>query len=266
MLKQEISKIFFGRLKFQSFFEALYRVSLLGMNIGDGSNCKSSGEIGIIKSLVSKLSREKNTVIFDVGANKGEYTCLLNELLPKNVTIYSFEPSHATFLELQEKISDKNRIKLNNFGFSDRSEKVYLYSDKKGSGLASVYHRKLDHFGIKLDKKEFVEMKTIDEFCLLEKINRIKFLKIDVEGHEIDVLKGSKHMLRGKKIDYIQFEFGGSNIDSKTFIQDFYYLLGKDYKIFRIVKDGVYEIGAYKENFERFMTTNYLAILRNDNN
>ena len=51
----------------------------------------------------------------------------------------------------------------------------------------------------------------------------IDIMKLDVEGHELDVLEGSRKTINSIKL--IQFEFGGCNIDSKTFFQDFYYFL-----------------------------------------
>jgi len=66
-------------------------------------------------------------------------------------------------------------------------------------------------------------------------------------------------MLHSGSIDFIQFEFGGCNIDSRTYFQDFYYLLKDNYKIYRIVKDGIYPINQYREMYEAFITTNYLA-------
>ena len=49
----------------------------------------------------------------------------------------------------------------------------------------------------------------------------IDFFKIDVEGHEMDVLKGIGDKISNIKL--IQFEFGGCNIDTRCFFQDFWY-------------------------------------------
>lgn len=67
-------------------------------------------------------------------------------------------------------------------------------------------------------------------------------------------------MINDKRIDAIQFEFGGCNIDSRTFFQDFFYLLKDNYKIYRVLKDGLLEMPIYKETYEIFITINYLAI------
>jgi hypothetical protein len=82
---------------------------------------------------------------------------------------------------------------------------------------------------------------------------------MDVEGNELKVLNGSKGMLNEGKIDFIQFEFGGCNIDSRTYFQDFFYLLKERYRIYRIIGDGLYEIRQYREQFEIFTTTNFFA-------
>lgn len=85
-------------------------------------------------------------------------------------------------------------------------------------------------------------------------------MKLDVEGHELAVLKGGKQMLDDGKIHVIQFEFGGCNIDSRTYFQDFFYLLSPGFRIYRIVKDGLFPIEEYSEDLEVFKTTNYLCI------
>ena len=61
----------------------------------------------------------------------------------------------------------------------------------------------------------------------------------------------------------LQFEFGGSNIDTRTFFQDFWYFFKEnDFAIFRITPFGVERIGRYRESDEFFFTTNYVAINR----
>lgn len=110
-----------------------------------------------------------------------------------------------------------------------------------------------------MDIGEEIEIKTIDEFCSENEIRHIHFLKLDIEGHEKSALNGASKILSSGCVNFIQFEFGGCNIDSRTYFQDFYYQLKEDYKIFRIVKDGLFEIKHYKEIYEIFITTNFLA-------
>jgi hypothetical protein len=87
-------------------------------------------------------------------------------------------------------------------------------------------------------------------------------LKIDVEGHELNVLKGAAELLSSRRINFIQFEFGEADIDSRTYLRDFFDLLSDNYDFFRIVPHGLRPIGAYSSAHEVFATINYLAALR----
>lgn len=147
-------------------------------------------------------------------------------------------------------------------GLGEDNKSLTLYSDKTGSGLASLFQRDLDHFDLHLDSKEDVSIRTIDSFCKENSIQKIDFLKLDIEGNEINALIGAKDMLASSSISFIQFEFGGSNIDSRTYFHDFYTILNDKYHIYRILKDGVRKIDRYTEFNELFGVTNYIAVLR----
>lgn len=248
-----------GKKKYQAFFENLYQASLKGMNIGGGSSTETSGERFAIEYIQQKLKDEKYITIFDVGANVGEYSKMLRNIFKDNAHIFSFEPSKKTYQKFLSNTNNISDLKHFNFGFGNEDTRITLFSDSDESGMASLYKRRLDHFNIHMDKTEEIEIRTIDGFCQQNKIEHIHFLKIDVEGHEIKVLEGAKKIIDSKNIDFIQFEFGGCNIDSRTFFQDFFYLLKDNYYIHRIVKDGLYKINDYKEMYEAFTTTNYLA-------
>ena len=132
-----------------------------------------------------------------------------------------------------------------------------LYSDFDGSGLASMTNRRLQHFGIKFSHSEKIDIDTLTSVA--ERIGRIpEFIKIDVEGHELDVLKGGDEILR--EVHLIQFEFGGTNIDTRTFFQDYWYFFQeRDFELFRITPQGLSVVDRYTEEDEYFKPTNYLA-------
>lgn len=249
-----------GKKKFQRLFERLFYLSLHGLNYGNGGNFRESGELNILKHINHKFINEKSLVIFDVGGNAGNYSMALSSFFSSNATIHSFEPSKKTYEIFLETTKSIKNIIPNNFGFSDTDKNQLLYTNSIGSGLASMYKRRLEHFGISMDKNEEIKLSTIDDYCEINNIDRIHFLKLDIEGHEIKALNGAAKMISSRKIDVIQFEFGGCNIDSRTYFQDFYYLLKDNYQIYRVLKDGLREIQTYKEIHEIFITINYLAI------
>jgi hypothetical protein len=87
-------------------------------------------------------------------------------------------------------------------------------------------------------------------------------VKLDVEGHELHILRGATRMLAEGRIAAIQFEFGGANIDSRSFMRDFFDLLTPQYAIHRVLQHGLYPIVCYDVTLEVFKrATNYVAVL-----
>tara|TARA_B100001989_G_scaffold251612_1_gene231226 strand:+ start:169 stop:948 length:780 start_codon:yes stop_codon:yes gene_type:complete len=205
------------------------------------------------------LLNKKPTVFIDIGVNKGLYTEYILKKFP-DLESHLFEPSNLNYKILSDKFSLNKNIILNNIGLSNSNSKGILYSDTYGSGLASVTKRRLDHLNINLDQKEEINLIRFDEYW--EKDQLIDYVKIDVEGHELDVLNGFGELIYKTKL--IQFEFGGCNIDTRTFFQDFwYFFLEKNFNIYRITPRGVLKINQYEENMECFITTNFIAINNN---
>jgi len=258
ILHKTVKKIL-CKIKNQHFWEKVFQFSLRQMNIGGGDFCQS-GELAVMKYIHNELKEEPLIVIFDVGANVGNYSKALFDIFNSKAKILSFEPSPKTFELFLATTKDYENIIPNNVGFSDKECNQTLFSDSEGSGLASVYQRKLDHFGVNMDKTEEIKLTTIDAYCAENKIERIHFLKLDIEGHELNALNGAAKMINNGKIDFIQFEFGSCNIDSRTYFKDFYYFFKDHYTIYRILKDNIYELSNYKEIYEIFITSNFLAI------
>lgn len=256
---------FLGKKLFQNFFSGLFLLSLKGMNFGGGSIWSESGEEWVIKYF-AKFIKPKNqlVVFFDVGSNVGDYALAAAKTLQRenlNYKIFCFEPAQKTYSLLVDSTSEDKNIKTFNIALGQAGGRSSLYSDGQESGLASLYRRDNNIVGTKMDKVEEVTMETVDGFCEKNSIFQIDFLKLDVEGNEYKVLLGAEKIIRDGKISFIQFEFGGTDIDARVFFLDFYKLLSPQYSLYRILKNGLWPITVYKETDEIFFTTNYLAIL-----
>jgi len=229
---------------------------LIGQAMGKGWDSGIAHEIEIIAREIRKMNLG-NTSAIDVGANVGLWSLAISEKFPK-VAISSFEPSLATFKKLSRNVDKRENIQVYNFGLGEESVDRVLYSDEHLSGMASLTKRKLEYRGIDFENSEKVQIRTLDSW-IQESGNKATILKIDVEGHELDVLKGAINSISQFKI--IQFEFGGTDIDTRVFFRDFWdYFLSTNFSIFRLTPKGLVKVNEYSEHHEVFSFTTYFAI------
>ncbi|HEX9423775.1 MAG TPA: FkbM family methyltransferase [Pyrinomonadaceae bacterium] len=249
----------------------MHTITIFGMNYGGGGLIESSGEIWVLSQIVSKACKDNpSPVLFDVGANVGDYSLCLRDHMPA-ARIYAFEPAESVYQELVSRIdgAGADQIKPYKVGFSDSEKLVKLYSytveGHDASVLSSIDQRlPTQVLDVRTHRSDEIEVQTVDGFCAAHGIDRIDFLKLDVEGHELSVLRGAQRMLTAGLISMIQFEFGPANIYSRTYFFDFWSLLSGMYDIFRIVPQGIAPIYCYGEHHEIFLTTNYLALKKRD--
>jgi len=229
----------------------------------------SNGERKFIHNMFKQSFKAVNEklILFDVGANIGNYTKMLLDQFDYNklndFIIYCFEPAQATFKELHSKFNNSPNIVLTRKGVSDESGKHTIYYDTEKSGLASLYKRNLKAHSIEFNKSEQIETIRLDDFIQSNVIHHIHFMKIDIEGHELKAFQGMGQYLNSQFIDFIQFEYGGANLDSKTSLMDLYELFeSRGFKIAKIMPKGL-QIRDYKPFMENFDYANYVAISEN---
>jgi FkbM family methyltransferase len=266
LIKNTLMKVTGNRLS-QDLLEEIVQTAHILQGVGSGSNrsceVRSSGEITIFDALKQNL--KPPYCIFDVGANVGQFLQLtLENISTDNYSIHCFEPGHETFMRLDQSFRDNTKIVLNNVGVGKEKSEALLYYDAAGSGCASLTKRKLDHLGINFDMSEAVQITTIDNYCSENGIERIHLLKMDIEGHELDALFGARNMFESKAVNIVTFEFGGCNVDTKTFFQDFWYFFSEvGMNLFRITPTGyMYPVESYSEIHEKFGVSNFMAVLK----
>jgi FkbM family methyltransferase len=213
----------------------------------------TNGEFRFLKSLFQNRYPER---VFDVGANLGYYTEKLLEI-NDNVEIHCFEPTKAVCKKLKQKFQSE-KVYVNNIALSDRNGSRLFYENKTNHSFNSFYPVRVGrNHNIKTER---VLTTTLDDYCELKKIQHVDLLKIDTEGHELQVLKGAKGMLSKQAIDIIQFEFGYASIFARTFLKDFFDLFSKfDYEIYKIKPLRIEKI-TYRAEIERCSYANFLAV------
>lgn len=252
----------FGIALLQPLYQLLYRLSLVGMNMGPVGEIATSGEARLIKRLMNYAPT--NAVIFDVGANVGEFSLRCNQFSPSGAIIYAFEPSPSTYGRLSDNVRSyeaNNRIIPVQLGLSDQTREAILSVQAGFEGNASIHAREIPRLGT-ATVNEKIELTTLDAFCADKNINRVFFLKLDIEGEEFACLRGASRLLARQQIDYLQFEFGGCNIQSRIFLKDFWDLLAPSFVIYRVLQNELWHWKGYHELNEIFTTTNFLAVRR----
>ena len=223
---------------------------------------EKNGEVFLIEHILPHLFKPgAQLTFFDVGSNVGHYAIGLRKYFP-DARIYAFEPVKGTYDLMINNASDF-RIDTYNLGLGDKQGIATIFNETNNTNteLASLYR---DVFNVTDEREDEITshqfaIDTIDNFCSKKQIKNINFLKIDVEGHELLVLKGALKMLGQKAIDVIQFEFNMHNVYSRVYLRDFYLLLN-DFEIFRIRQNGLISLGAYNSVNEIFLLQNFLAV------
>ncbi len=151
------------------------------------------------------LKYVKNGNIFDVGAYIGNTVKLYRNYFP-GYKIFCFEPFIDSYYQLNNRFSDDPNISIFNkaIGCKDEKRKLYL---SNFPNLNSLHKPKQRLWGFNDDKSVVVETITLDDFCSKNNIKHIDILKLDVQGSELDILKGCKRFLEGRKISLIYIEW-----------------------------------------------------------
>jgi FkbM family methyltransferase len=242
---------------------ALFLFAALENNGND--NFETNGEKRFVDELVHYFikKQQEKLILFDIGANVGGYSSMLIEKstsMKIPMDIHVFEPTCACFKLLESKFAASERVFLHRKAISNSQRNVSIFYDLEKSGLASLYKRNLDAYSITLDQSEIVETMRLDTYLHETDIKHINLLKIDIEGHELSAFLGMGTYLDSGFVDFIQFEYGGANLDSHTSLMEFYTLFeNAGFRIAKIMPNGI-DFRPYQPWMDNFQYANYVAI------
>jgi len=153
-----------------------------------------------LEPLIKKVQNLETLI--DVGSNKGQFSLLARKHFP-NIEIYSFEPINEE-IKKQKKILGNNKITYYNFALGSRNKlsSFYITNRKDSSSLLKPIESTNKNYN--LNEIRNIKVNRLDKILEPHKIKRPSLLKLDVQGYELEVLKGSSKLL--ENIDYLILE------------------------------------------------------------
>jgi FkbM family methyltransferase len=213
------------------------------------------------------FSMSAEAIIFDIGANIGSMTMNFARMVPGG-RVYAFEPTYYAFEKLQRNISLNpelaKRVQAVQLFVSDRSGPVHnieAYSSWKVDGSAQKTHPL--HGGM-IRNAEGVSVITLDDFCIENQISRVDLIKIDTDGHELQVLTGARQTL-GKYTPFLIFEIGLYTLNARHigFDKYFNYLKSFEYVLINSKNGNAITLDNYRRQIPLKSTTDIIAIPSN---
>ncbi|MBA4189772.1 MAG: hypothetical protein C0467_17445 [Planctomycetaceae bacterium] len=218
------------------------------------------------RDLVDALVRPE-MVVFDVGANVGDYTELFSRSVGPGGRVFAFEPIASTFGRLKERMAKpghENVRVFQNAIYSTDGEVTFNvfpdeYSGWNSIGKPEMLDPKTHKNIVPFAGSQTAVSRSLDSFCEQHGIGRIDFLKVDVEGAEKNVFRGAEGLLCRNAIGFIQFEISAKMLEGMkaTARETFDVLSEFGYECRKIREGGslgerVVDSDAFYDNFVAF--------------
>ncbi len=163
------------------------------------------------KRIVKFINNKNIRIVLDIGAHKGEFLNHIKKI--KSIRkVYSLEPQKKIFNELLKEIDNKKFFAYNIAISNNNGKQKMQINDFSMTSTLSKLNEKSKYYkiknliiGNKKKKFEFIKTEKLDFFAKKRKIKNIDLLKIDTEGHELNVVKSGLKTLKNTK--YILVEF-----------------------------------------------------------
>lgn len=191
----------------------VFRYSSISNAFVEMLSSKTKRNIDFYKSF---LPAERGALVFDIGANKGNKAYAFNKM---GYNVVCFEPERKSLETLNYRFKNNANIKIVNKGVSDSEKVLTLHVHDFRSGYNTLSNKWVDvlqnsnenrwHKEMNILESYDVQTTTLDK--LIDEFGMPLYAKIDVEGYELEVVKGLS-----KKIPFITFEANLPEFSSET--------------------------------------------------
>ncbi|MEY2411394.1 MAG: hypothetical protein QOF48_4064, partial [Verrucomicrobiota bacterium] len=229
----------------------------------DATNEMSENGEATVQSVILNRVREGSPVIvFDVGANVGLWTrsLIAANLHHAALQVHVFEPCPGTRQTLAANLRAwglENQVRVNACALSSTSGEASFYSLGDNMGRNSLHP--LDDGTVQ--HVERVTAETLDRYCAHAGITQIDLLKIDTEGHDLEVIQGARNLLHEGRINALQFEYNHRWVVARHFLRDaFEFLTPLGYRLGKVTPRGIEFYPGWDIELESFREANFLAV------
>ena len=197
-------------------------------------------------------------LVIDVGANRGDWSANVRQRYPL-CHIHALEILPATFARLQMRAADWQHATLSNIGLAAEPGTAKIYTSPDDDLTSTAYPLAgLAEHAAHYSGSEVCPVTTGAAYMQEHGIERIDMLKIDVEGMDLQVIKGYGDRL--SQIRVIQFEYGIFNIASRDLLIDFHALLTSAGFLVGKIYPRTVQFFDYHYVREDFLGNNFLAV------
>lgn len=217
----------------------------------------TNGEYRVLATLLPECR-----TVFDVGANRGDWSDAALAVNPA-LELHAFEPGAAGYAALAARKLPAS-VRRNQVGLGAVAEQRELYALGPDTQLGSLYRRTGLEDDYKIETPEHgepVTITTLDAYCAAAGVAAIDYLKIDTEGHDLQVLRGGAALFARRAVRFVQFEYGNGNIESRDLLKDFFAFFAQTgYNLHKIHAEGYSHYPRYNVRLENFQYQNWLAV------
>jgi FkbM family methyltransferase len=224
---------------------------IIHYHLTGGSALTDSGEFFLIQALGKRIK-----TFIDVGANIGDWTDLMAKYAPDFEQAVLFEPSEIAFRQIKDRFGDNSKIELIQAAVADEPGELSFFEEPNSGHTSSL----VPGFSAALAIEKKVSVTTLDSEVEKRSLGIINLLKVDTEGYDLHVLRGTKSLLAKQQIEIIQFEYNQAWALAGSTLHKAYELVESfGYHVFLLKADGLFKLN-YQLYGEYFDYSNFVAI------
>lgn len=229
------------------------------------NDMETNGEAALMNSCAAAFRRKRRSapfIAYDIGANLGRWSLtMLNAAHNANIecTIELFEPVPGAFSRLEAAFAGERVVRLHQLAVSNRTGVAEMQIVGEFAGTNSLVQG-----AATANEILSVRTETVPEIMRRLDHHSVQLLKIDAEGHDLEIMRGMKPVLSLGQVEVAQFEYNARWLSSAGSMRAVFDLADEtSYRVCRLTRNGLEAYSCWNSEIDRFFEANY-ALVRRD--